>query len=259
MSSRRLPAYFIGHGSPMNIIRINRYTIDLKRTTTELPLPQAIVVISAHWLTRGTFITATEKPEQIYDFYGFPSELYQIGYRAPGSPSTAELVVKTVSDHLIKTDQKRGIDHAAWAVLKFLYPQQNIPVLELSLDMEQDPSFHFELGKKLASLRSKGILLIGSGNIVHNLREMEYDEQAEPFDWAVEFDQFVRDSIIKKNFAALIDYQSIGDLAARAVPTNEHYLPMLYILGMMDEDEKAISIHESIQNASVSMRSFRIS
>jgi len=259
MSSRRLPAYFIGHGSPMNIIRINRYTIDLKRTTTELPLPQAIVVISAHWLTRGTFITAAEKPEQIYDFYGFPSELYQIDYRAPGSPSTAELVVKTVSDHLIKTDQKRGIDHAAWAVLKFLYPQQNIPVLELSLDMEQDPSFHFELGKKLASLRSKGILLIGSGNIVHNLREMEYDEQAEPFDWAVEFDQFVRDSIIKKNFAALIDYQSIGNLAARAIPTNEHYLPMLYILGMMDEDEKAISIHESIQNASVSMRSFRIS
>ena len=259
MNSNRLPAFFIGHGSPMNVIRRNRYTEDLERTSSQLPLPQAIVVISAHWLTRGTLITAAENPEQIYDFYGFPPELYQIDYRAPGSPPTAELVVKTVGNNLIKMDQKRGIDHAAWAVLKFLYPRQNIPVLELSLDMEQDPSFHFELGKKLASLRSKGILLIGSGNIVHNLREMEYDEQVEPYDWAVEFDQFARDSIENKNFDGLIHYQNYGAPALRAIPTSEHYLPMLYTLGMMQEDERATFIHESIQNASVSMRSFKVS
>lgn len=258
MISNQLPALFIGHGSPMNVISKNRYTEDLEKLAFQLPHPQAILVISAHWLTRGTLITGAEKPEQIYDFYGFPQELYGIKYLAPGSPQTANLVVETVGEGNIRIDQKRGIDHAAWAVLKFLYPRQNIPVLELSLNIDQGPSSHFELGKKLAPLRCKGILMIGSGNIVHNLREMEYQEKAEAYDWAVEFDQFVRESIGKKDFAALINYRNFGTPAIRAVPTNEHYLPMLYILGMMKASESAMFIHESIQNGSVSMRSFKI-
>jgi 4,5-DOPA dioxygenase extradiol len=253
-----MPAIFIGHGSPMNIIAGNTFTADMIRLGESLPKPEAIVVVSAHWLTRGTFITSAANPQQIYDFYGFPKALYEFKYRAPGSLKTADVVSLSGGQNTIIHDNSRGIDHAAWAILKHIFPGQDIPVLELSLDVTKEPLYHFELGKKLEVLRRKNILVIGSGNIIHNLAEVDFNDDAEPFGWAEEFDFQVKDTIEKRDFARLINYKQLGKPALRAIPYFDHYLPMLYILGMTEESESIGFIHESIQNGSISMRSFRV-
>jgi 4,5-DOPA dioxygenase extradiol len=253
---KKHPALFIGHGSPMNLLAANLFTHDMIRLRDQLLEPDAILVISAHWLTRGTHITAGQHPEQIYDFHGFPHELYKYKYNAPGSPDIAKLVADTVGDNIIIQDTARGIDHAAWAVLKHIYPEQKIPVLELSLDVEKEPKYHFELGQKLAALRNKNILVIGSGNIIHNLREIDFHDDAVPFKWATEFDTAIKNALAAKDITSLINYQNLGALANRAIPFNDHYLPMLYTLGMVEEPETIWFIHETIQNGSVSMRSF---
>jgi 4,5-DOPA dioxygenase extradiol len=256
MDNPLFPALFIGHGSPMNALAANSYTRDLQKLGSDLPEPEAIVVISAHWQTRGTMITGAVQPEQIYDFYGFPPELYKIIYRAPGALEIAKLIAESVGDGIIKVHDSRGIDHAAWAVLKHMYPLQVIPVLELSLDVDRDWKEHLELAKKLLPLRSKNILIMGSGNIVHNLSDFAWEEDAPHFPWAVEFDELVKNALLKKDIGLLLDYKKLGPLAHRAVPTDEHYLPMLYVLGLMQEHEKPVFVHESIQNGSISMRSF---
>jgi 4,5-DOPA dioxygenase extradiol len=252
----RYPVLFIGHGSPMNIVANNAYTFSLAKIRNILPVPEAILVISAHWLTNGTSITSGRHPEQIYDFGGFPKELYEIKYSAPGSPEVAEKVCSNFKDQLIKCDNKRGIDHAAWAVLKHIYPEQKIPVLEMSLDIRKDPEYHFKLGKMLSFLRDEKILVIGSGNMVHNLSEIDFNELSTPFGWAIDFDRSVKNALERKEFKALINYHDFLENAAKAVPFNDHYLPMLYILGMINETEQIRFTHESIQNASISMRSF---
>ncbi|MBI5010044.1 MAG: 4,5-DOPA dioxygenase extradiol [Bacteroidia bacterium] len=253
---KKYPVLFIGHGSPMNIIAENNYTADMTRLRRQLPPPEAILVVSAHWLTRGTRVTAGNSLEQIYDFYGFPKALYEVVYRAPGSVEIAEKVYETVGAGLIVTDKQRGIDHAAWAVLKHIYPEQTIPVLELSLDIEREPGYHFETGQKMARLRDMNILVIGSGNIVHNLHEVDFNENADPFPWALDFDNVVKKLLESGEFDSLINYTRLGKNAIRSVPTAEHYLPMLYILGMISGDEKISFVHESMQNGSISMRSF---
>jgi 4,5-DOPA dioxygenase extradiol len=258
MSENRMPVIFIGHGSPMNVINKNEYTDALVKLSTELPVPRAILVISAHWLTKGTFITGSEHPDQIYDFYGFPDELYRVRYRAPGSQEIASLVSASVPDIPVAIDTERGIDHAAWAVLKHLYPDQNIPVLELSLNFFEKPEYHYRLGKTLGVLRNAGILIIGSGNIVHNLHEISYDDEATPYRWAVDFDGMVKEKILGRDDAGLIDYESMGAPARKAVPTNDHYLPLLYVIGQRGTDENVKFITEIYQNASVAMRSFII-
>jgi 4,5-DOPA dioxygenase extradiol len=258
MSTDLKPAIFIGHGSPMNILADNTFTRDMIKLGESLPEPEAIVVISAHWLTRGTYITSGSKPQQIYDFYGFPKTLYDFRYNSPGSPSTAELASEIVGQNIIIQDFNRGIDHAAWAILKHIFPLQNFPVLELSLDITKDPQYHFELGKKLSFLREKNILLIGSGNIIHNLGDIDFNEEAPPFVWAAEFDLEIKRCIETRDFSRLIDYPEIGMNSKRAIPYFDHYLPMLYILGMAGENEEISFIHESIQNGSISMRSFLI-
>lgn len=255
-TDNRYPAVFIGHGSPMNIMADNSFTRDMILLRKQLPEPKAILVISAHWLTRGTYVTSGEHPEQIYDFSGFPDSLYKFKYHAPGAPEIAKIVVETAGNNIINPDPHRGIDHAAWSFLKHIYPEHNIPVLELSLDIEKAPGYHFELGRKLASLRKNNILVIGSGNIIHNLSEMDYNENAAPFDWAKEFDSSVKSALENKDFDTLIEYHQIGKNARKAIPFNDHYLPLLYTLGMLDEDESISFINESIQNGSVSMRSF---
>jgi 4,5-DOPA dioxygenase extradiol len=255
MKSDKMPVVFIGHGSPMNAIVQNDYNRDLISCAKKLSRPRAILVVSAHWLTTGTFITGAGEPEQIYDFWGFPQAIYSIVYRAPGSPTVAEDIVKWSDTDQIKIDSLRGIDHAAWAVLKYLFPKADVPVLELSLDTEQDADYHYQLGKKMRVLRDEGILIIGSGNIVHNLREIEYEEYTVPYPWAVEFDHFVKDALLSRDDDSLINYLENGD-AEKAVPTNDHYLPMLYVLAALDEHEKIEFVHESMQNASISMRSF---
>jgi len=255
-SHNKYPALFIGHGSPMNILADNAFTRDMIKLKERLPVPKAILVVSAHWLTRGTHVTSGQFPEQIYDFFGFPHNLYKCKYHAPGSPGISKLIIETAGNNIIGPDPNRGIDHAAWSFLKHIYPEQNIPVLELSLDIEKAPVYHFELGKKLAGLRNNNILVIGSGNIIHNLSILDFNDNATPFEWAKEFDSLVKTSLENKDFKILIDYLHIGNDAAKAIPFNDHYLPMLYTLGMTGEDEKINFVHESIQNGSISMRSF---
>ena len=250
------PVLFIGHGSPMNIIAENKFTNDMVKLRQRLNVPDAILVVSAHWLTRGTRVTSGLNPEQIYDFYGFPKALYDVVYTAPGSPEIAQKICETVGSGIVFPDNQRGIDHAAWSVLKHIWPEQKIPVLELSLDIAKEPEYHFETGQKMVQLREMNILVMGSGNIVHNLREVDFNENAEAYPWALDFDSYVKRSLETKDFGSLINYKSQGSNAIRAVPTTEQYLPMLYILGMITENENISFVHESIQNASVSMRSF---
>jgi len=250
------PVLFIGHGSPMNIIAGNNFTSDMVKLRQQLPQPEAILIVSAHWLTQGTRVTAGIDPEQIFDFYGFPKALYEVVYKAPGSGAIAEKICETLGSGLVFPDKQRGIDHAAWAVLKHIWPEQKIPVLELSLDIAREPRYHFEIGQKMSLLREMNILVIGSGNIVHNLHEVDFNEDAEPYDWANDFDSLVKKLLENKDFESLIDYTGLGKNAMRSIPTAEHYLPMLYSLGMISENETISFVHESIQNGSVSMRSF---
>lgn len=254
--SVKYPALFIGHGSPMNILADNTFTRDMIDLRERLTSPKAILVISAHWLTRGTQVTSGEYPDQIYDFFGFADSLYKCKYQTPGSPEIAEFITETVGNNIIRANPERGIDHAAWSVLKHVFPEQNIPVLELSLDIEKDPLYHFELGKRLIGLRNNDILVIGSGNIIHNLSIVDFNDNAVPFEWAKEFDSLVKTALENKDFKTLIDYHRISNSARKAIPFNDHYLPMLYTLGMTDKDEKVDFVHESIQNGSISMRSF---
>jgi len=252
----KFPAVFIGHGSPMNILADNPFTRDMINLRQLLPEPKAILVISAHWLTRGTYVTSGDHPAQIYDFFGFPHNLYNYKYKPRGSSEIADLIIETAGKNIIFADPERGIDHAAWAVLKHIFPEQTIPVLELSLDIEKEPLYHYELGKKLASLRQNGVLVIGSGNIIHNLSAIDFNDKAIPFGWAREFDMFVKNSIEKKQFNTLINYDKLGFLSRKAIPFNDHYLPMLYTLGMTGDNDEIRFVHESIQNGSISMRSF---
>jgi len=255
MKKPTLPAIFIGHGSPMNVINQNAYTEFLKQYGKELGRPTAIVVISAHWMTRGTYITASKNPEQIYDFWGFPQELYNIHYAAKGDPAIAEKIGQ-YSD--IMPNKYRGIDHAAWAVLIHLFPKANIPVLEISLDMTLSFEEHFELGEQLKDLRDQGVLFIGSGNAIHNLGDISSNENDLPYKWALELDNWIKDKTERPDPAALLDILKQHPLAERGIPTADHYLPLLYIMAMRGDNEHIYTRHESIQNSSISMRSFEI-
>ncbi len=254
----KMPVLFIGHGSPINIIEDNSYTHSLNELGKILPRPQAIVVVSAHWQTKGTYITAAELPPTIYDFYGFPAELYAAAYPCPGAPATAALVRETTQG-AVEYDPKRGLDHAAWAVLKHMYPNADIPVLELSLDVGKSPQQHYELGKKLALLRQVGVLIIGSGNIVHNLSRIDFSQlYGTVYPWAAETDSRMAAALAERDHAGLIHYETFPN-ARLAVPTNEHYLPLLYAIGLQTEADRLEFTCTDMQNGSISMRSFMIS
>jgi len=259
MDKKKMPVLFIGHGSPMNAIHNNDYTSALKKLSARLPKPRAVLVVSAHWLTRGTRITSGSNPDQIYDFYGFPEELYAVKYQPAGSPEIAAMISESIKEVSIVPDEDRGIDHAAWAVLKHIYPDADVPVLELSLDMNARPEQHYKIGKSLSALRDKGILIIGSGNIVHNLLVMDYYEGVEPKDWAVEFDDLVKNCLLEDNHTGLIEYEKWGKISKYSVPTDEHYLPMLYAASLKEGGEALEFIHESIHHGTISMRCFIIS
>lgn len=253
-----MPVVFIGHGSPMNIVLENEFTNSLIQLGQSLPAPQAILVVSAHWLTKGTFITSSEKPEIIYDFYGFPQELYDISYPCSGAAAQIKNMASVCSNASIGLDDQRGIDHAAWSVLKHMYPKANIPVMEMSLDYTKKPAEHYELAKKLAPLREQGILIIGSGNIVHNLRVMDWDINAKTFDWAFDFDNIVKKCLAEGDHKPLIEYEKIGKNALLSIPTNEHYLPLLYAAALQERNEEIQFSYEGFQHGSVSMRCFSI-
>jgi len=226
----RQKTFFIGHGSPMNIIENNSYTDMLKNLSQTIKTPKAIIVISAHRLTHGTYITSNATPPQIFDFYGFPEELYKYTYKAPGAPEVAQNIE---ADNIgVQIDDKRGIDHAARAVLCHMYPEQNIPVIEMSLDVDKSLEEHFALGQKLAKYRDENILIIGSGNIIHNLENIVFEEDAKAFDRAVKIDNWFKEQIQTKNIEALLNYPKYLPDHKLAIPTTDHYLPLLYILGM---------------------------
>jgi 4,5-DOPA dioxygenase extradiol len=262
--SDKMPVLFIGHGSPMNIIFDNAYTRSLAALGRDLPRPKAILVVSAHWLTKGTFVTCTEKPKTIYDFYGFPDELYALRYPSPGAPDEARLVTESVKKVNIGCGDW-GLDHASWAVLKHMYPKADIPVFEMSLAYtfnEWHPKplqYHYDIGRELSGLRKQGVLIIGSGNIVHNLGMIDFENiDADTFDWAGEFDEKVKKNLLSKNHEDLLHYQNMGEAASLAVPTLDHYLPLIYAISLQEKNEPLTFFHEGFQYGSISMRGFRI-
>ena len=252
-SSERMPLIFIGHGSPMNAIEDNIYSRKWTELGLELPRPQAILSISAHWLTSGTYVTAMEKPRTIHDFGGFPAELFSQQYPAPGSPEIADLVQKMQPENLIGQDLNWGLDHGTWSVLKPMFPLADIPVVQLSIDYSKPPAYHFELAKQLGKLSEKGVLVMGSGNIVHNLRQLRFDGKS--LDWADEFDAQIARWIETGDDQSIVDFQHLGSLAQIAHPSYDHFLPLLYVLGMKSEPDNMEFFNTGFQMGSISMRS----
>ncbi len=250
-----MPVLFVGHGNPMNAIEENFYTSEWKRMINGIPTPTAILCISAHWLTRGSFVLAANQPATIHDMYGFPDALYKVQYPAPGAPELAKDIHEH-TDKQIGLDNEWGYDHGTWSVLLHMFPEANIPVFQLSIDYYRPPSYHYNLAKQLKYLRKKGVLIIGSGNIVHNLRMMKWDDEA--FDWAVEFDEKIKALIDGKQFDQVVNYQDLGAEAALAVPTPDHYYPLLYSLGLTDAGDEVEYFAERNTMGSISMRSIKL-
>lgn len=253
-----MPVLFLGHGSPMNAITTNLFTESMTLLGKTLPKPKAILMISAHWMTKGTWVTRMQNPKTIHDFYGFPKELFQVQYPAPGNPELADQIRGLITDPKIESDETEwGLDHGTWSVLRHLYPEAHIPVVQLSLDMTKPSEFHFELGQKLRSLRTQGILIMGSGNIVHNLQKISWESNATPFDWSIEFDEWVKKTAVERNFKALVSEATNTEIGRLSIPTFDHYFPLLYILGAANTTDELSFDIEGIQNGSISMRSLR--
>ena len=253
-----MPLLFLGHGSPMNAIEENEFTAGFRTISGLIPKPSLILCISAHWETKGTYVTAMEKPLTIHDFGGFPQELFDVQYPAPGSPELAAEIKKLISRTEIGLDYKWGLDHGAWSVIKHLYPNADVPVVQMSIDYSQTPEYHYQLAKELVLLRKKGVLIIGSGNMVHNLRMIDWDQPGSGFDWAVTANDRLKKFIADNDHDKLNHYSGLGREIALSVPTPEHYLPLLYILGLQAENEKVSFFNDKIVLGSMSMTSLII-
>ncbi len=259
--SVRMPVLFVGHGSPMYAIEENEFVNAWRKLGTTLPRPRAILCISAHWETNGTFVTAMDKPQTIHDFGGFPKELFAVQYPAPGSPELAIETKQSVTSVTIGLDEKWGLDHGAWSVIRNIYPKADIPVIEMSLNYNNSPQAHYDLAKELSSLRDKGVLIIGSGNIVHNLRLVAWDKMNEPeygFDWAMHANDKIKQHILNNNHKDLINYSLLGREVQMAVPTPEHYLPLLYTLALKGANEPVTFFNDKAVMGSLSMTSVKI-
>lgn len=258
-----MPVIFFGHGSPMNAIENNLYTQTLRTYGQSLVRPKAILCVSAHWMTEGTWVTAMDKPKTIHDFYGFPQELFNIQYPAPGHPEIAaktKQMIESLAPLKVGLDQNEwGLDHGTWSVLRHVFPEAQIPVIQLSLDMTRPPEYHFQLGQYIQGLRNQGVLIVASGNIVHNLRRIQWDPKSQPYDWAVEFDQWVKGKLENKDFSPLVHDYLKSSGGKESVPTPDHYWPMLTILGAVQSKDQIRPIYEEMQNASISMRCFEFS
>jgi 4,5-DOPA dioxygenase extradiol len=253
-----MPLLFIGHGSPMNAIEENEFVRGWKAVGKNLPRPSAILCVSAHWETRGTFVTAMEKPATIHDFGGFPRELFEVEYPAPGSPELAQETINLITKSRVSPDNNWGLDHGCWSVVKRLYPAADIPVFQLSLDYNQAPRYHYDLAKELAPLRKKGVLIIGSGNMVHNLRMVAWDRMNEPeygYDWAIEAKEIMNKFILEGDHQSLINYKSQGKAFNLAIPTPDHFLPLLYTLALKEDNEKVSLFNDKTIMGSLSMTS----
>ena len=255
-----MPALFAGHGSPMNAIEENAFTRAQAAQAALLPAkPKAILCISAHWETHGTRVTTSPAPRTIHDFGGFPAELFAVEYPAPGSPELATRIQALFEDGQVKGDERWGLDHGTWSLLKHMFPAADVPVVQLSLDHDLDPAQHYALARKLRPLRDEGVLILGSGNIVHSLRFVQWDGESAPYDWAVDFDAAIAEFLVRRNHDGLIRYRELLSRGAElSAPTEEHYLPLLYAAALQRENEPLTFFNEGFQMASLSMRSLRI-
>jgi 4,5-DOPA dioxygenase extradiol len=255
--SQTMPTVFFGHGNPMNALQDNAYTRAWAALGAALPRPKAVLAISAHWYVPETLVTAMDAPRTIHDFGGFPAELYRMLYPAPGDPALARRV-QELDPLSIGSDLRWGLDHGTWAVLCHVFPSADIPIVQLSIDESQPPAFHYELGRRLAPLRDEGILIAGSGNVVHNLHTYAWGRHAvEPFDWAVRFEERVRRALRDGDDLTLVDYEALGSDALLSVPTPEHFLPLLYVLGARKAGERVSYPNEGVDGGSISMLSVR--
>lgn len=253
-----MPALFVGHGSPLNGVEDNVYSRGWATLGQSLPHPKAILAISAHWLTEGTYVHVAKVPRTIHDFSGFPKELYDLTYPTQGAPECAQMTKELITSARVLSDNDWGIDHGTWIVLHHMYPYADIPTFQLSIDMSKPSQFHYELGRELSALRKKGVLIMGSGNIVHNLGRIDFNENAPTFDWAGTFDEKVKTLVQNGDHSALIHYEKLGGDAMLAVPTPDHYWPLLYILGLQQNNEEITFPIEGMTHGSISMRSIQI-
>lgn len=256
----KMPVLFLGHGSPMNAIEENEFVTGFRNIAKSIPKLNAILCISAHWETKGTFVTAMQNPSTIHDFGGFPKELFEVQYPAPGSPELAKETKSLITKTEVGLDDKWGLDHGAWSVIKHLYPNADIPVIQLSLDYSQTPQYHYELAQQINSLRKKGVLIIGSGNMVHNLRMVEWKRLNETFgyDWAMEANDKMKQHILSGNHQQLINFRSQGKAFDLAIPTPEHYLPLLYTLALQEKNEDVKLFNDKAVAGSLTMTSLKI-
>ncbi|MFN4028113.1 MAG: 4,5-DOPA dioxygenase extradiol [Flavobacterium sp.] len=260
-TDERWPVLFIGHGSPMNGIEDNEFSKTWSKFGTKIPKPKAVLVISAHWLTNGTHITAMDAPKTIHDFGGFPQALFEVQYPAPGCPELAIETSKMIASTQVCLDHDWGLDHGTWTVVRHMYPKADIPVLQLSIDYSKPPQYHYNLAKELASLRKKGVLIIGSGNMVHNLGMVAWDKLSEPeygYDWAHEINRVFKDKIVSGDIKSLIEYEKLGSAAKLAIPTPDHYFPLLYTLGLQEQTDSIDFFNDKAVGGSLTMTSVKI-
>ena len=260
-ADKLMPVLFIGHGSPMNAIEDNEFSQRWQKMGKEIPQPKAVVVISAHWLTKGTFVTAMNQPKTIHDFGGFPQALFDIQYPAPGNPGLASEIKKMIVNPAVELDHDWGLDHGTWSVVKHMYPNADIPVLQLSIDYHKPAQYHYELANQLLNLRKKGVLIIGSGNMVHNLRMIAWDKMNVDnfgYDWALEMNTIFKDKISNKDHQALFDYVKLSNAAKLAIPTPDHYYPLIYSLALQTDNDKVEFFNDKFVGGSLTMTSVKI-
>ena len=260
-STAKMPVLFLGHGSPMNAIEENEFVAGFRNIGQTIQKPNAILCVSAHWETKGTFVTAMQNPPTIHDFGGFPKELFEVQYPAPGNPDLARETKSLIKKTEVGLDDKWGLDHGAWSVIKHLYPEADIPVIQMSLDYHQTPQYHYELAKEIKSLRGKGVLIIGSGNMVHNLRMVAWDKlnaDEYGFDWAIEANEKMKKHILDGDHQPLINFRSQGKSFDLAIPTPEHYLPLLYSLALQDKNDEVSLFNDKAVAGSLTMTSVKI-
>ncbi len=260
-NTEKMPVLFLGHGNPMNAIEENEFVEGFRKVATEIPKPNAILCISAHWETKGTFVTAMDSPKTIHDFGGFPKQLFEVQYPAPGSPALAEETQRIITTTVVEFDHDWGLDHGAWSVIKHLYPNADVPVIQMSLDYNQPPQYHYDLAKQLSALRRKGVLIIGSGNMVHNLRLVAWNQintVGYAHDWALEAKEKMNDFILNGNHDSLINYKANGRAFELSIPTPEHYLPLLYTLALKGKNEPVSLFNDKSIAGSLTMTSVKI-
>jgi len=254
-----MPAIFFGHGNPMNAVASNNYTEGWRRIGLDLPKPKAILSISAHWCVPKIAVTETPAPNTIHDFGGFPRELYEVQYPAPGKPELARDIQRLLAPLQVSLDHSWGLDHGTWSVLRHVYPNAEVPVVQLSIDETRPASFHFEIGKKLSTLRDQAILIMGSGNLVHNLHTYGWGRQIpDPYDWAIRFETTARQMIMTGDYESLLDYERVGPDALLSIPTPDHYFPLLYILGSRRDGEAVAFPVEGVDGGSISMLTVKV-